>query len=53
MFTADDEEKDGKKSLKMFHNVLEGKMIELKGRGHYTLGDMGTEEFPELLEEIF
>jgi len=52
MFTADDEEEDGKKSLKMFHDVLGGEVIELKGRGHYTLGDMGTEEFPELLDEI-
>jgi len=24
----------------------------LKGRGHYTFGDMKTEEFPELLREI-
>ncbi len=52
MFTADDEEIDGKKSLKSFHGVLGGKIIELKGRGHYTIEDMGTEEFPELLREI-
>lgn len=32
--------------------IIRGKIIELKGRGHYTFGDMGTEEFPELLEEI-
>ena len=52
MFTSDDEEEDGKKSLKIFYDALGGKVIELKGRGHYTLGDMGTEEFPELLEKI-
>lgn len=52
MFTADDEKEDGKKSLKLFQEVLGGKVIELKGRGHYCLGDMGTEEFPELIEEI-
>ena len=52
MFTADDEDNDGKKSLKIFHEALGGKVIELKGRGHYTLGDMGTKEFPELLEEL-
>ncbi len=52
MFTADDEELDGKKSLQMFHAALDGKIIELTGRGHYTYGDMKTEEFPELLEEI-
>jgi hypothetical protein len=43
---------DGKKSLKIFHDALGGKIIELQGRGHYTIGDMGTEKFPELLKEI-
>ncbi len=52
MFTADDEKKDGKKSLEIFHKSLGGKMIELKGRGHYTKGNMGTEKFPELLKEV-
>ena len=52
MFTADDEEKDGKESLKIFHKALNGKIIELKNHGHYTFNDMGTEEFPELLKEI-
>jgi len=52
MFTADDEEPEGKESLKMYEASLGGKIVELKGRGHYTLGDMGTAEFPELLEVI-
>jgi predicted alpha/beta hydrolase family esterase len=52
MFTADDEEEDGKESLKIFHDALGGKIIELKGHGHYTLGDMGTEAFPELLQAV-
>lgn len=52
MFTADDEEDDGKESLKIFHKALGGKIIELKGRGHYTLGDMKTAEFPELIEVV-
>ena len=52
MFTADDEADKGKKSLKIFHQALSGEVIELKGHGHYTLGDMGTDEFPELLEKI-
>lgn len=52
MFTADDEEDDGKKSLSIFHHALSGKIIELHGHGHYTFDDMGTEEFPELVEVI-
>ncbi|PIX12516.1 hypothetical protein COZ73_00085 [Candidatus Falkowbacteria bacterium CG_4_8_14_3_um_filter_36_11] len=52
MFTADDEEADGKKSLRIFYSALGGKIIELKGRGHYTFQDMETEEFPELLKVI-
>ncbi len=52
MFTADDEEEDGKKSLKIFHEAIDGKIIELKNHGHYTQNDMGTIEFPELLKVI-
>jgi len=52
IFTSDDEEEDGKKSAKIFHDALGGKLVELKGNGHYCLEDMGTEEFPELLEAI-
>ena len=52
MFTADDEEDDGKESLKIFHRALGGEVVELKSHGHYTLDDMGTEEFPELLESV-
>jgi len=52
MFTSDDEEDDGKKSLQIFHRSLGGKVIELKGRGHYTLNDMKTEQFPELIKEV-
>lgn len=52
MFTADDEEDDGKESLKIFHQSLGGEIVELKGRGHYTMGDMGTTKFPELLEVV-
>ena len=52
MFTSDDEEEDGKKSIQLFHEQLGGKIIELKEHGHYTLEDMKTEAFPELLQEI-
>ena len=51
IFTSDNEEEDGKKSAKIFQGALNGKLIELKNHGHYIQKDMGTEEFPELLEE--
>jgi predicted alpha/beta hydrolase family esterase len=52
MFTANDEDPDGKKSLKIFYDALGGEIIELKEHGHYTMGSMGTEEFPELVDKI-
>jgi hypothetical protein len=52
IYTADNEEEDGKKSAQIFHHALGGEVVELSGRGHYTLDDMGTEEFPELIDEI-
>ncbi|KKS46684.1 MAG: hypothetical protein UV09_C0014G0004 [Candidatus Gottesmanbacteria bacterium GW2011_GWA2_42_18] len=52
MFTADNEETNGKKSLNIFHKALGGKIIELKGMGHFCFEDMGTYEFPELLKEV-
>ena len=51
MFISDDEVEDGKMSLEIYHKSLGGKIIALKGRGHFTLNDMKTEEFPELLKE--
>lgn len=52
MFTADNEEDLGKESLRMFHDALDGEVIELPGRGHYTEDNMRTEEFPELLAKV-
>jgi predicted alpha/beta hydrolase family esterase len=52
MFTADDEEDAGKESLKIFHDAIGGKIISLEGHGHYTMSDMGTSEFPELIEAV-
>jgi len=52
MFTADNEEEDGKKSLKMFHDTLGGDIVNLKSHGHYCLDDMKTEEFPELIKIV-
>lgn len=52
IFTSNNEEENGKESASIFHNALGGKLIELKGKGHYTKENMKTEEFPELLGEI-
>lgn len=52
MFTANDESDEGKESLKVFHYILGGKIINLSGHGHYTMGNMGTIEFPELIDVI-
>ena len=52
IFVADDEEDDGKKSVEIFHEVLGGRVIELSWRGHYTMWDMGTDAFPELLDLV-
>ncbi len=52
MFTADDEDDDGKKSLELYHQILGGRVISLAGRGHYIHEDMGTDEFPELRDVI-
>ena len=52
IFTSDDEEHDGKVSAKLFHDALGGKVFNLAEHGHYTMDDMGSNEFPELLDVI-
>jgi predicted alpha/beta hydrolase family esterase len=52
MFTSDTEKEDGKKSLAMYQAALGGDIVHLPGKGHYTIADMGTHEFPELLGTI-
>ncbi len=52
IFTADNEKENGKRSLEIYKKSLNSKVIELNGKGHYILRDMGTEEFPELLTEV-
>ncbi len=52
MFTSNNEVDDGKKSLKIYSDALNGKVIELKNQGHYTFNDMKTTKFQELIKEI-
>jgi hypothetical protein len=52
MFTSDTEMEDGKKSLVIYRAALGGDIVDLPGKGHYTIADMRTHEFPELLSKI-
>jgi len=52
IFTSNDEEKEGKMSVKMYHDAIDGNIINLKDHGHYTTKHMGTIEFPEILQKI-
>jgi len=39
-------------AAKEYEKELPAKVIFLKNHGHFTLGDMGTEEFPELIDAV-
>lgn len=52
IFVSNDDSKRILKSVDIFSKNLGGKVINLKNHGHYTLKDMGTTEFPELIKEI-
>jgi predicted alpha/beta hydrolase family esterase len=52
IFYADDDDENIIASAKQVHKKLDGKLVMLKGKGHFVYEDMGTEEFPELLEEV-
>jgi len=39
------------RSTNIYAKELNGRIIRLKNRGHFTFKDMGTHEFPELLAE--
>jgi predicted alpha/beta hydrolase family esterase len=52
IFYSDNDDKDIIESARKVHEKLDGKLINIKGKGHFTFDDMETEEFPELLKEI-
>ncbi len=52
VFYSDDDNEHIIESAKQIHSKLGGKLILLKGRGHFCFEDMKTEEFPELLKNI-
>ena len=52
IYTSNDDISSHIIGAKEYEKELPAKVIFLKNHGHYTLEDMGTEEFPELLKEI-
>ncbi|PIS42431.1 MAG: leucine--tRNA ligase [Candidatus Kerfeldbacteria bacterium CG08_land_8_20_14_0_20_40_16] len=52
IFISDNEKDYRKKSSKIYSKLLGGRLITIKGTGHFTFEDMKTKEFPELLDEI-
>lgn len=53
VFTADDDLKYHISNAHEYEKELPSRIVRLgKGYGHFIRGDMGTEEFPELLKEI-
>lgn len=52
VFYSNNDKPERLESAKLYSKKLSAKLIELKGRGHFIEKHMGTDEFPELLEEI-
>ena len=52
IFIADNEEEYKRQNAFDYQKELGGELIELKGMGHFTMGDMGKKDFPELLEAV-
>lgn len=52
IFNSDNDQDSVQKTTKMLQDALKGyKYREFSGYGHFCIGDMKTQEFPELLEE--
>ena len=53
IFVSTDDDKDILQTVDFLKQKINGYVLkEFTNKGHFTLGDMGTREFPELLEEI-
>jgi len=52
LFTSNNDIAQHIKGAYEYEKELPTKVIFLKDKGHFTEGDMGTEEFPELITEI-
>lgn len=53
VFISEDDDKAELKTVEILGEKIKGITIRrFKDKGHFTYGDMGTNEFPELLQEI-
>jgi uncharacterized protein len=53
IFVSKDDDQDIQESVEKIVSACEGVQVrEFEDKGHFTLGDMGTREFPELLNII-
>lgn len=55
IFTSSDDDPDVLQSASYLKKSLKGRNVKVRkftNRGHFTLGDMGTEKFPELRDEL-
>lgn len=53
IFSSDNDEEPIQKSVELLSKTMSDiKVVPFHNYGHFTLGDMGTEVFPELLEEV-
>lgn len=53
IFNSDNDDRDSHESVKTLADTIQGvQMREFHNYGHFTLGSMKTDKFPELLEEI-
>ncbi|MCA9361326.1 alpha/beta hydrolase [Candidatus Kaiserbacteria bacterium] len=53
VFNSDDDMEAVHKSVKQIMDTIPNiKLVGFEGKGHFCLSDLGTEAFPELLEEI-
>lgn len=52
VFSSIDDSSDVLKTVDLIRQNIEGAQFrEFSGKGHFTIGDLGTAEFPELAEE--
>lgn len=52
VFTSENDDLENMESAKLIADVLECKVVNLPKHGHFITQEMGTDEFPELIEEI-